>query len=184
MLHTERGRERADEITAFGDAAAQCLEDHVKPVPRLCALIAYYPSALPDPAKTHFPMATTVLIHLVGNNIGIRRTPEVLGIQGKRKTVRKKVDGGIGVGGEMNLDFCQTYKYEGVESGFAEHDLDEYEPVATGLAWTRSLTVVRRAFGMSIDIERIRDEHLESEFCLLFLLPSISSLLDWRDRVY
>lgn len=108
-------------------------------------------------------MQTTVLIHLVGNEIGVNRTPEVLGIQGKRKTVRKRVERGMGIGGEMKLDFCQTYKYEGVESGFAEHDLDEYDAIATGLAWSRSLEVVRRAFGMRIDVERIRDQHIDRE---------------------
>lgn len=129
--------------------------------PRLCALVAYYPSVIPDPARTRFPMQTTVLIHLVGNEIGVNKTPEVLGIQGKRKTVRKRVEAGVGLGGKMRLDFCQVYKYEGLESGFAEHDLDEYDAVGTGLAWSRSLEIVRRAFGMRVDIERIRDQHVE-----------------------
>ncbi|KAL1303285.1 hypothetical protein AAFC00_006691 [Neodothiora populina] len=147
-------------IVAFGDAAAACLEAHIKAVPRLCALIAYYPSSIPDPPRTTYPMQMSVLIHLVGNEIGVNRTSEVLGIQGKRKTVRKRVEPGMGLGGEMKLS-VPSYKYEGVESGFAEHDLDEYNPVATGLAWSRSLDVVRRAFGMKVDIERIRDEHLD-----------------------
>jgi hypothetical protein len=110
-------------------------------------------------------MQTSVLIHLVGKEVGVTKTPEVLGIQGKRKTVRKRVGQGLGVGGELKLDFATTYTYEGVESGFAEHDLDEYEPVATSLAWTRSLAVVRRALGMSVDIEKLRDQHLEGEWC-------------------
>lgn len=91
------------------------------------------------------------------------RTPEVLGIQGKRKTVQKKVDGGMGLGGGLKLDFATVYRYDGAESGFAEHDLDEYDEIATSLAWTRSLTVVKRAFGMSVDIEKMRDQHLHSK---------------------
>lgn len=157
---------RADTVilerVAFGDAASACLEAHIKSRPRLCALIAYYPSAIPDPIKTKFPMATSVLVHLVGDEIGVRRTSEVLGIQGKRKTVRKRVQAGLGIGGELKISY-PSYKYEGVESGFAEHDLEEYDAVAESLAWTRSLGVLRRAFGMYDDIERTRDQHLVSE---------------------
>jgi len=109
-------------------------------------------------------MQTTVLMHLVGQAVGVTRTPEVLGIQGKKKTVRKRVGQGLGVGGELKLDYATTYTYERVESGFAEHDLDEFEPIATGLAWSRTMAVVRRAFGMSVDIERIRDQHFEGRF--------------------
>ena len=108
-------------------------------------------------------MQASVLIHLVGREIGVSKTPEVLGIQGKRKTVPKRVGQGPGLGGLLGLDFATTYTYEGVDSGFAEHDLDEFNEVATGLAWSRSLGVVRRAFGIQSGIERLRDQHMERE---------------------
>lgn len=145
---------------AYGDAASACLEVFKKSTPRLCALIAYYPSYIPDPTQTKYPMHTNVLVHLCGNEISVTRRPEVLGIQGKRKTVSKRVDPGLGLGGLMKLSF-ESYKYEGVEAGFAESDLDEYNAAAAGLAWSRSLAVVKKAFRLALDVERIRDEHAD-----------------------
>ena len=105
-------------------------------------------------------MGTAVLMHLAGGDIGVRRNQELLGIQGKRKTVRKRIARGLGVGGEMKLG-CECYKYEGVEPGFAEHDLEDYDPIAEDLAWGRTLKVLREAFGIKVDIEGIRDRHAE-----------------------
>jgi hypothetical protein len=64
-----------------------------------------------------------VLVHLAGKEIGVRKTPEALGIQGKRKTVRKRIDPGEGYGGSLRLGY-QAYTYDGSEPGFAESDLD------------------------------------------------------------
>lgn len=108
-------------------------------------------------------MHTTVLVHLVGDIIKIIRTPEVLGIQGKKKIIDKRIGAGSGLGGELKLSF-QAYKYPGVEAGFAESDLDEYDAAAAGLAWTRTLGVVKKALRIASDIERIRDEQLDRMF--------------------
>ncbi|KAI4156634.1 MAG: hypothetical protein LQ340_000137 [Diploschistes diacapsis] len=145
---------------AYGDAASVILESHVKPTPRLIALIAYYPSAIPDPGRTSYPMEMTVLMHLAGGVVGVRRNQELLGVQGKLKTVRKRLARGLGVGGEMKLG-CASYKYEGVEPGFAEQDLEDFDSIAEDLAWGRTLQVLRQAFGMKVDVEKIRDQHME-----------------------
>lgn len=108
-------------------------------------------------------MHTTVLVHLVGDMIKIIRTPEVLGIQGKKKIIDKRIGDGSGLGGELKLSF-QAYKYPGVEEGFAESDLDEYDAAAAGVAWSRTLGVVRKALRIASDIERIRDEQLDRMF--------------------
>jgi hypothetical protein len=105
-------------------------------------------------------MHTTVLVHLVGDMIKVIRTPEILGIQGKKKIIDKRIGDGSGLGGALKLSF-QAYKYHGVEEGFAESDLDEYDVHAAGLAWSRSLGVVRKALRIASDIERIRDEQLD-----------------------
>lgn len=149
--------------TAFGDAASECLEASVRPSPRLCALVAYYPSAIPEP-RTKFASYVNVLVHLVaGEQIGVRRRPEVLGIQGKMKTVQRRVDPGMGAGGRLQMSYL-SYTYQNVEPGFAEHDLEEYDEVAAGLAWTRSLSTVRKGFRMEVDLERIWDEHVQCMF--------------------
>ena len=153
-------------LVAFGDAAAACLESHHrKSVPRLVALIAYYPSSLPDPARTTYPPGLSVLVHLPAHStVSVVRTPEILGIQGKRrKTVSKRVDGGVvGIGGRIVNLAVPTYTYPGVEAGWAERDLDEFDDVAERLAWSRSLGTVRRAsgcVGAELDLEAARDMH-------------------------
>ncbi|KAK4498151.1 hypothetical protein PRZ48_010807 [Zasmidium cellare] len=52
-------------IIAFGSAAADCLEFHIKPQPKLAALVAYYPSSIPSP-KTKYPPHLEVLCHIAG----------------------------------------------------------------------------------------------------------------------
>jgi hypothetical protein len=63
-----------------------------------------------------------------------------------------------------------------VEPGFAEHDLDEYERVSAELAWSRTLSVLRRAFRKDVDLEKVWEENVESEF----RMPSFGALGDER----
>jgi hypothetical protein len=134
------------------------LETHIKPsTPRVCAVIAYYPTAIP-PVSTKFPFSVRILVHLAGSEVGIRRRPEVLGIQStKMKTIRKRVDPGVGYGGCIKIGF-KTYAYPNCAPGFAEHDVDEYDAVNERLAFSRSLAVVKRAFRMEEDLDVMRDE--------------------------
>jgi hypothetical protein len=146
------------QFTAFDEAASLMLESHVKPsTPRICAIIAYYPTAIP-PANTKFPPSVRVLVHLAGNEVGIRRRPEILGIQStKFKTVRKRVDPGVGYGGCIKIGF-PTYAYPTCAPGFAEPDVDEYDAVNERVAFSRSLAVVKRAFRIEEDLGTVRDE--------------------------
>ncbi|KNG44488.1 dienelactone hydrolase [Stemphylium lycopersici] len=132
-------------IVAFGDAAAVCLDVFSEPktaTSKLCSLIAYYPTSIPD-TRHRFTSSFRVLVHLPegasGNEstVGVVRRPEVLGIQGKRKTVQKRVTPGIGAGGLQDKIVYPCFTYEGVDAGFAEHDLDEYDAVADAIAWSR-----------------------------------------------
>ena len=94
--------------------------------------------------------------------MGVRRTPEVLGIQGKKKTYRRKVGPGIGIGGFMRLGY-PAYYYDGVQPGFAESDLDEYDKVAERVAWSRSLATIRKGFMAEVNIEVLKEQHVESK---------------------
>lgn len=152
---------------AFGDAAAVCLEVYSEPktsTSKLCSLIAYYPSSIPDP-RHRLSSSFRVLVHLAQgtgeaeDTVGVQRRPEVLGIQGRRKIVQKRITPGIGTGGLQAKIPYPCYTYEGVDAGFAEHDLDEYDGVADALAWSRSLSMVRRGFGAEVDLERVWEEH-------------------------
>jgi hypothetical protein len=102
-----------------------------------------------------------VLVHLAGSEIGVARNPEVLGIQGKRKTVQKRIDPGKGYGGTLELSY-KAYNYPGAEPGFAEHDLDEYDPIAESVAFTRTLATLHKGFRLEPNIEATRDELVTS----------------------
>lgn len=57
-----------------------------------------------------------------------------------------------------------SYTYASAQPGFAEHDLDEFDAVASSLSWSRTLGLLRKAFGISVDLERIWEEHVALEF--------------------
>lgn len=154
---------------AFGEAAAVCLDVYGEPktaTSKLCSLVAYYPTSIPDP-RHRFTASFRVLVHLAqgsGDNeetVGIVRRPEVLGIQARRKTVTKRVTPGIGTGGLLAKMEYPAFTYEGVDPGFAEHDLEQYDAVADAIAWSRSLNVVRRGFGAEVNLERPWEDNME-----------------------
>lgn len=136
-------------IVAFGDAAAWCLEhyhvlDH-NPEFKLGLLIAYYPTTIPDP-QGRFPSAITALVHLpAGDEVGVAKQSQLVGIQGKRRVERKRIEAGAGVGGLLRLAY-PAYTYR-AEQGFAERDMEEFDRVSAQLAWSRSLAAARRVFG-------------------------------------
>ncbi|CAI6336286.1 unnamed protein product [Periconia digitata] len=159
-------------IVAFGDAASVCLEVYSEPktaTAKLCSLIAYYPSTIPDPHK-RLSASFRVLVHLAlgtgqeDSTVGVSRRTEALGIQGRKRTVQKRITPGIGTGGLQSKIEYPVYTYEGVDAGFAEHDLDEYDGVADALAWSRSLSMVRRGFGAEVELERIWEENTENKY--------------------
>ncbi|VUC31436.1 unnamed protein product [Clonostachys rosea] len=153
-------------IIAYGDAAAVCLEHyHIldnNPEFKLGLLIAYYPTSIPDPGG-RFPNSIAALAHLpVGEDIGVVKQSQMVGIQGKRRTTTKKVQKGLGTGGKLQLAF-PSYTYD-AESGFAEHDMEEYNRICAELAWSRSLAAARRAFGAGPDLEGLLEQHVQSKY--------------------
>lgn len=114
-----------------------------------------------------------VVVHLAQGSgdeetVDIVRRPEVLGIQGRRKLVTKRVTPGIGAGGLLAKMEYPAYTYEGVDPGFAEHDLDQYDAVADGIAWARSLDIVRKGFGAEVHLERPWEDNVERTYHLSF----------------
>ena len=57
-----------------------------------------------------------------------------------------------------------SYTYSHVEPGFAEHDLEEFDKVAAGLAWSRTLGAVRKGFKIDVDLESIWEGHVAGMF--------------------
>ena len=113
------------------------LDACIKPMPKLCTLVAYYPETLPKLAAG-YPPSLDVVVHLAGT---------------QPKSQKYK-----------------SYSYPEAEPGFAEVDLEEYDPVAAGLAWTRTLAAVRKGFGIEVDLEKVWEEHVACEFSFQFLV--------------
>lgn len=160
-------------VIAFGDAASFCLDHYLKPTnaSRLCALIAYYPTNIPD-TRARFPPSVRVLTHLAGSTVDVTTIPTALGLQGKKRRRARQINPGIGTGERLKIGY-PTYTYEYVQPGFAEHDLDEYDRLASELAWTRSLHVLRRGFGKDLDLEERWEEHQEGKFFSSDLSPTM-----------
>jgi hypothetical protein len=137
------------------------------PESKLGLLIAYYPTTIPDP-QGRFPSAITALVHLAtGEEVGVIKQTQMIGIQGKRRVVRKKVESGLGTGGTLRLAY-PTYTYNAAP-GFAEHDLDVYERVCAELAWSRSLATARKAFAKDANLELVLEENVQGESSIQFL---------------
>ncbi|KAI1775822.1 NTF2-like protein [Hypoxylon cercidicola] len=153
-------------IVAYGDAASYCLEHfHIldnNPEYKLCCLIAYYPTRIPDP-RTKFPGGIHVVVHLAnGEEVGVVKQTQMVGIQGKKRIVKRTIDRGIGPGGTLEMGY-PSYSYNATP-GFAERDLDEFDRVSTELAWSRSLAMARRAFRKDVDFEKVLEQSIENRF--------------------
>ncbi|RSM04488.1 hypothetical protein CEP52_006861 [Fusarium oligoseptatum] len=153
-------------IIAYDEAAAICLEHfHVldnNPEFKLGLLIAYYPSSIPDP-NGRFPSAISALVHFAaGEEVGVVKQSQMVGIQGKKRTRRRKIARGLGTGGKLNLAY-PSYTYD-AQRGFAEHDMEEYDGISADLAWSRSLAMARRVFGINPDLEVALDNNVQSKF--------------------
>lgn len=163
-------------LIAYGEAASICLEFfHVldnNPSFKLCCLIAYYPTAIPDP-RTRYPGGVHVLVHLAEGDetVGIVKQDQMVGIQGKRRTVNRKIPEGMGTGKCVKYNY-PTFSYD-ADSGFAEHDLDEYDKISADLAWTRSLTTTRRAWRRDVNLERVHEENVQGMWFDIFTSISL-----------
>lgn len=85
----------------------------------------------------------------------------MVGIQGKKHTRRRTISRGLGTGGKLNLAY-PSYTYD-AQPGFAEHDMEEYDGISADLAWSRSLAMARRVFGINPDLEVALDNNVQSE---------------------
>lgn len=103
----------------------------MKPMPKLCALVAYYPGLLPT-TSTSFPPSLLVQIHIASSqNLGTHHP---------------------------------SYRYAETQPGFAEYDTYQFDKIGSRLAWCRSLGLLRRAFGVTVDLEAVWENHTKLEF--------------------
>lgn len=95
-------------------------------MPKLCALVAYYPHEIINPGAS-FPSGLRVMVHLAASQgMGLR---------------------------------APSFAYL-AKPGFAERHRVEYDKVSLGLAWSRSLGVIRKGFDVEVDLEQVWENHL------------------------
>ncbi|MCJ1281703.1 hypothetical protein MMC26_001025 [Xylographa opegraphella] len=70
------------------------------------------------------------------------------------------------VGTQKKIPGCKSYVYPHVDAGFAEAGRGTYDKVSAGLAWSRTLGVIRSAFGIQVDLEEVWENHLTLEFAI------------------
>ena len=134
---------------AYGDAAAVLLEMAQRTMPKLCALVAYYPPRIPAPAA-EYPPNLNVIVHLTGSAPFAPR--------------------------------FKHYVYPDTQPGFAEVDLGVYDKIASGLAWSRTLEVVRRGFGIHVDVESVWENHLngKEDAAQVMMTPQLTGYIKWN----
>jgi carboxymethylenebutenolidase len=114
-------------IICYDAAASVVLRTAMKPMPRCCAIAAYYPTQLPG-AKFKFPTSLRVQVHVAGLS---QASPPA--------------------------DMCEwkLYRYERCASGFADPGAKSYAAVEANLAWSRTLACMRKGFKTDVDIEPV-----------------------------
>ncbi|KAE8370659.1 hypothetical protein BDV27DRAFT_151917 [Aspergillus caelatus] len=147
-------------VIGFGDAAAFCLEHYLKVTntSKLCALVAYYPSRIPDP-ECRYASSMRVLVHLADQTVQVLSASH----DHKRHIVKRRVGAGQGTGDRLDFGY-PAYSYPGIGPGFAESDLDNYDPVATEIAWTRTLSVLQSGFQKQLDLEKTWEDVQQEKY--------------------
>ncbi|KAL9126464.1 MAG: hypothetical protein Q9217_004485 [Psora testacea] len=72
----------------------------------------------------------------------------------------------------------RSYAYPDTEPGFAEVDLEVYNKLASGLAWSRTLAAVRKGFGIEVDLEKVWEEHIALEFVTKDVDATMSTMVE------
>ncbi|KAG0158705.1 hypothetical protein PDIDSM_6224 [Penicillium digitatum] len=159
-------------VIAYGDAADYCLDYYINSVnaSRLCALVAYYPSLIPD-TRSRFPLSLHVLVHLAGETVDVLVQPVALGLQGKKRRQTRPINTGIGTGERLDLAY-PAFTYGNAMPGFAETDLEEYDRLSAELAWSRTLKVLRKGYSRDPDYEQRYEQHAN------FFSPNVRKTMD------
>ncbi|BAE62157.1 unnamed protein product [Aspergillus oryzae RIB40] len=92
-----------------------------------------------------------VLVHLADQTVQVLSASH--GTDHKRHIVKRRVGAGLGTGDRLDFGY-RAYSYPGMSPGFAESDLNNYDPVATEIAWTRTLSVLQSGFQKHLDLEK------------------------------
>ena len=104
----------------------------MKPLSKLAALVAYYPTALPA-TSTNLPPNLKTVTHIAADQ-------------------------------SIGSPKYSNYHYPHTRAGFAARSDDAYNKIAANLAWTRTLAVLRKGFGIESDLESCWEKHLACRY--------------------
>jgi carboxymethylenebutenolidase len=123
-------------IVAYGEAASVVLKTAMKPLPKCCAIVAFYPHVLPAP-KAMYPESSRPQIHVAGLSQASPRA-----------------------------DMCEwkLYRYENCAFGFADPSAKTYADVEANLAWSRTLACVRKGFQKDVDLEPVVQSFWDAKY--------------------
>lgn len=121
------------------------LEACTTPMPRLCAVIAYYPTYIPD-AGTSFPPSLNYQIHIA----------ETQPFSAK----------------------SNCYIYHQSDVGFAERVMPTYDRISAQLAWTRTISCLRKGFEINIDLSPVWENHTMVKYYGKDLEQTMNALAD------
>lgn len=132
-------------------------------MPKLCALVAYYPSTVPSSAitannTTAFPPSLQVVIHLAGTQ---NFAP--------RDNAYFYPDADVGFAENQHPNHSRPLHASGSGSGSddgGDEGKDNYDKVSARLAWSRTLACLRKGFGIDVssDVEEVWERHLRELF--------------------
>lgn len=71
-------------------------------------------------------------------------------------------------------------QYRATHPGFAEHDLGTFSKVAASLAWTRTLGVLRKAFGIDVNLESVWEAHLTQKYATRDALATVKTMVEQK----
>lgn len=148
---------------AFGEAAAFCLDHYLQPPnnTKLCALVAYYPTNIPDP-EARFPQTLHVLVHFSNQIVNVKY--KSAGPKRKQMTEKRHISTGRGTGDRLPLQYL-AYAYSSATAGFAERDMEQYDQISADLAWSRTVRALQVGFQRELDLEKVWDDVQEGECC-------------------
>ncbi|MFJ9371005.1 dienelactone hydrolase family protein [Nocardia sp. NPDC101769] len=125
-----------------------------------CA-VSYYGVGVHEHLEEAAELTVPTLFHLAGLD---EYCPEPA-----RKAIRAAFDGD---------DRVRCYDYPGVDHAFATHGRDTFEPLSAGMAFSRTLEVVRQAIGPRYDLSALWDQHIYHEFDTRDVTATMATMVD------
>ncbi|WP_063017937.1 dienelactone hydrolase family protein [Nocardia nova] len=75
-------------------------------------------------------------------------------------------------------DKVRIYDYPGVDHAFGTHGRDTYEPLSAGMAYSRTLEVIRQTIGPRYDLSALWDGHIYYEFEARDVPSTMATMVD------